>query len=213
VVYVAKSLYPRAAPNNITAMTLLKIARMGHPVLRQRAEEIPDPTAREIRILVRDMIETMDDAGGTGLAAPQVHVGRRLVIFEAPRERTRDAESSDADTPDDAKTIGLTTLINPEYEPLTDEMVLGWEGCLSVPGLTGAVPRYTHIRYAGFNLDGSRIEREAKGFHARVVQHETDHLDGLLYTMRMTDLKLLAFSEELKHFMRADDPDQTEETP
>jgi peptide deformylase len=179
-------------------MTLLKIARMGHPVLRQRAQEITDPTAPEIRHLVNDMIETMVDVDGAGLAAPQVHVGLRLVIFKAPPDR---AEPAERDADEAAGTAELTILINPDVEPLTDEKTLGWEGCLSVPGLNGAVPRYTHIRYTGLDLDGNRIDREATGFHARVAQHEIDHLDGILYPMRMTDLKLLTFSEELKHYM------------
>ncbi|NQU69065.1 MAG: peptide deformylase [Rhodospirillales bacterium] len=196
-------------------MTLLKIARMGHPVLRQRAREITDPMAPEIRHLVNDMIETMVDADGAGLAAPQVHVGLRLVIFKAPPDRApaveygEQAKPPENDGEEASGTIDLTILINPDYEPLSDEKTLGWEGCLSVPGLNGAVPRYTHIRYSGVDLDGNRIEREATGFHARVAQHEIDHLDGLLYPMRMTDLSLLTFNEELKHFMRPTDEDET----
>ena len=187
-------------------MAILKIARMGHPVLRSPAEEIVDPTSREIRRLVEDMVETLSDAAGAGLAAPQVHVPRRLVIFKAPPEG---AEADGADRTDGAETdtAPLTVLINPEIEPLTEEQVLGWEGCLSVPGLTGAVPRYTHIRYRGLTPLGQSIEREATGFHARVVQHECDHLDGILYPMRMTDLSLLVFNEELRHF---DDGDRAD---
>ncbi len=172
-------------------MTLLKIARMGHPVLVHRADEVPDPTAREIRNLVENMIETMVDAQGVGLAGPQVHVSKRVIIFSSPEGR------SDEDAP---KTdfSPLTALINPEIEVLDQEQDLGWEGCLSIPGLSGAVPRYRHIRYKGFSPDGKAIEREATGFHARVVQHECDHLDGILYTMRMTDLSLLVFTDELR---------------
>ncbi len=203
-----KCLYLRRSPTNIIAMTLLKIARMGHPVLRRRAQEITDPTAPEIRHLVNDMIETMLDVDGAGLAAPQVHVGLRLVIFKAPPDRAESVENDEEyGAEEDTGTAELTVLINPDVEPLTDEKTLGWEGCLSVPGLNGAVPRYTHIRYTGLDLDGNRIDREASGFHARVAQHEIDHLDGILYPMRMTDLKLLTFSEELKHFMApADKP-------
>ena len=194
-------------------MTLLKIARMGHPVLRQRAQDITDPTAPEIRHLVNDMIETMVDVDGAGLAAPQVHVGLRLVIFKVPPDRAEPAENGaeDAGMEEGAGTAELTILINPDVEPLTDEKTLGWEGCLSVPGLNGAVPRYTHIRYTGLDLDGNRIDREATGFHARVAQHEIDHLDGILYPMRMTDLKLLTFSEELKYFMAPTDEDGAED--
>lgn len=162
---------------------------MGHPVLRRPAEEVADPTAPEIRTLIRDMVETMEDADGAGLAAPQVHVPRRLVIFHVPDER---AEEEGGEAP-----VSLTVLINPLIEPLTEEKALGWEGCLSVPGLIGAVPRFTRIRYSGLAPDGSRIERVAEDFHARVVQHECDHLDGILYPQRMTDLSLLMFRDEL----------------
>lgn len=173
-------------------MAILKIARMGHPVLRRRADPVADPTAPEIRSLVKDMLETLADVGGIGLAAPQVHVPRRVVIFEVPARRAaREGE------PDGA--VPMTVLINPVIEKLTDETNLGWEACLSVPGLTGAVPRWTRIRYSGVGLDGQPVAREASGFHARVVQHECDHLDGILYPQRMADLSLLAFADELRH--------------
>ena len=189
-------------------MAILKIARMGHPVLKLPAEPVADPTAREIRRLVEDMLETLNDAEGAGLAAPQVHVPKRLVVFKAPPERAAQdrADGDEADAESDSVTdpvtdsAPLTVLINPEIEPLTEEQVLGWEACLSVPGLNGAVPRYTHIRSRGVTPTGQPIEREATGFHARVVQHECDHLDGILYPMRMTDLSLLVFSEELRRF-------------
>ncbi len=172
-------------------MAILKIARMGHPVLRQAANPVEDPAAPQIRGLIRNMVETMQDADGAGLAAPQVHIPLRVVVFHVPED-----PSDDDGEPTPPQ---LTVLINPEIEALTEETELGWEGCLSVPGLIGAVPRFTKIRYAGFAPDGSRIEREAEGFHARVVQHECDHLDGILYPQRMTDLSLLLFQEELKH--------------
>jgi len=172
-------------------MAILKIARMGHPVLRQVADPVQDPTAPQVHALIRNMIETMQDADGAGLAAPQVHVPRRVVIFHVPEERAGETQES--------APIPLTVLINPEIEPLIEEKELGWEGCLSVPGLIGAVPRFTKIRYSGFAPDGSRIERVAEGFHARVVQHECDHLDGVLYPQRMTDMSLLIFQEELRH--------------
>ncbi len=168
-------------------MAILKIARMGHPVLRQRASPVPDPTAPAIRHLVNDMFDTLADIGGIGLAAPQVQVPLRVVIFEVPAER------------DGGAGVPMTILVNPALEPLGTDMELGWEACLSVPGLTGAVPRHAAIRYRGVTPAGERIEREAQGYHARVVQHECDHLDGILYPMRMTDLSLLAFAEELRH--------------
>jgi len=169
-------------------MAILKIARMGHPVLRRPAEPVVDPGAPEIRRLVTDMIETMVDAHGAGLAAPQVHVPLRVVVFHVPVARAEREGTA---------TVPLTVLINPEIVPVTDVKALGLEACLSVPGLAGMVPRYTAIRYSALSLDGSRIEREAQGFHARVVQHECDHLDGILYPQRMTDLSLLAFADEL----------------
>jgi len=169
-------------------MSILKLARMGHPVLRQVAAPVDDPTAPEIRLLVADMIETMADAGGTGLAAPQVHVPLRVVVFRVGPERV-------TDLPGDGP-VGLTVLINPVLEPLGDEVNLGWEGCLSVPGLRGAVSRYTRLRYTGYDLEGGLVDRVVAGFHARVVQHECDHLDGILYPQRMADLQLLSFLEE-----------------
>lgn len=181
-------------------MTLLKIARMGHPVLTSRAAEILDPTAKDIRHLINDMVETMNDASGVGLAGPQIYQSRRVIIFKAPPERADD-RPGEAD-PDEA-VAPLTALINPEFEPLDDKVSLGIEGCLSIPGLSGVVPRHERIRYRGVSTDGAVIERIASGFHARVVQHEIDHLDGVLFPMRMTDLSLLAFNEEMSGMLAA----------
>jgi len=169
-------------------MAILKIARMGHPVLRRLADPVPDPAAPELRRLVADMEETLADIGGAGLAAPQVHVPLRIVIFRVPEERV-------TGRPDD-QPQGLVALVNPVIEPLGDEQELGWEGCLSVPGLRGAVPRFARIRYRAATPGGGAIDHIASGFHARVVQHECDHLDGILYPQRMTDLRLLTFLEE-----------------
>ena len=180
---------------HIPGMAILKIARMGHPVLLQPARSVADPAAPEIRQLVADMVETMEDAPGTGLAAPQVHVPLRLVIFKVSPERARNEDGADG-----GEAMPLTVLINPEIVPLTQETALGWEACLSVPDLAGLVPRWTRIRYSGLDLDGKRVEREASGFHARVVQHECDHLDGILYPQRMQNLKDLLFSSELWHW-------------
>ncbi|HTZ36533.1 MAG TPA: peptide deformylase [Stellaceae bacterium] len=171
-------------------MALLKIARMGHPVLRARAVEVADPTAPWVRRLVEDMVETMEDAGGTGIAAPQVHASHRIVVFFVGGERVTDL-AGDGEQP-------LTVLINPAIEPVGDDMAVGWEGCLSVPGLRGAVPRHLRVRYRGVGLDGRPIAREAAGFHARVVQHECDHLDGILYPQRIVDHRLLVYTEELQ---------------
>jgi peptide deformylase len=180
-------------------MAILKIARMGHPVLKRSADPVSDPKSPEIQRLIQDMVETLADIGGAGLAAPQVHVPLRLVIFRVPaarmaREGAREGESAQA--------VPLTVLINPEITPLGEEMTPGIEACLSVPGLAGLVPRYTHIRYRGLDQHGAVIDREAHGFHARVVQHECDHLDGILYPMRMTDLSSLGFVEEIQRAAR-----------
>jgi peptide deformylase len=179
---------------------ILKIARMGHPVLAQIAAPVPDPRAPEIQRLINDMIETMMDANGAGLAAPQVHVPLRLVIFQAPEERA-DPGLSEEERFD--HTAPLTVLINPEIMVLDEGTEGGWEGCLSVPGLRGWVERPAHIRYRGLGADGQMIERTARGFHARVVQHEVDHLDGRLYPGRMDDLSKLIFESEIRHFAQA----------
>jgi peptide deformylase len=170
-------------------MAILKIARMGHPVLYQRAAPVPDPTSPEIRQLVADMIETMHDAGGAGLAAPQVHVPLRLFVFRVLEGRT----SGD---PLDW-TVGDSVVINPEVAALGDDVRLRWEGCLSIPGMRGAVPRAWRIAYSGVDTEGRPVDAEATGFHAGVVQHEYDHLDGILYPMRMKDFTLFGFNEEL----------------
>jgi len=166
---------------------------MGHPILLQRAEAISPAQGQSVRQLIGDMVETLSDAGGVGLAAPQVHQSVRVIMFFVPEERAApDAEE---------KSVPLTILINPEVEPVGKDTELGWEGCLSIPGLQGLVPRFRTIRYRGVALDGTMIEREASGFHARVVQHEVDHLDGILYPMRMRDLSQLAFNEEWRRFV------------
>src|SRR6185295_13165490 len=183
-------------------MAILKIARMGHPLLARRAEPVPDPTAPEIKRLVADMIETMQDANGAGLAAPQVHVPLRVVIFQAPAGRNEDS-LSDAERFD--QTAPLSVLINPAIEILDPSPEGGWEGCLSVPELRGWVERPRHIRYAGYDTEGRRIVRVAKGFHARVVQHECDHLEGILYPQRMHDLKKFLFESEIQHWLEKEE--------
>jgi len=178
-------------------MALLKIARMGHPVLRTRAREVDDPTDGAVRALVRSMIETMHDAPGVGLAAPQVHVGRRIIVFYVPESRREPGEP--------AAPEGPQALVNPAFEPVGPALVEGTEGCLSIPGLRGSVPRYQRIAYRGTTPDGRFVEREAVGFQARVIQHEIDHLDGVLFVDRMTDLRSLAFESELHHLDDVDD--------
>jgi peptide deformylase len=179
-------------------VAVLKIARMGHPVLKRRAEPVPDPCAPEVRHLVADMIETMEDAPGIGLAAPQVHRSLRIVVFRVPPARAGDPQAPEG-APDGP--VPLTVLINPVIEPLTDETRLDIESCLSIPGLAGLVPRCTRLRYRGVTDDGEPIDRLAEGFHARVIQHECDHLDGILYPQRMTDVRLLGFAEEIRRYL------------
>ncbi|MBX6746546.1 MAG: peptide deformylase [Acetobacteraceae bacterium] len=158
-------------------MAILKIARMGHPVLLREAEPVADPTTPEIRRLIADMVETMQDAQGIGLAAPQVHVPLRLFVWR--------------------NGPGASAMINPVLEPLGEEEESAWEGCLSIPGLRGCVTRPKRIRFRGLDAEGRPVEGEAEGLTARVMQHETDHLDGILYPMRMDDLTLFGFTEEL----------------
>lgn len=184
----------------VCGMAILKIARMGDPILRRPAEAVSDPTAPEIARLVADMVDTLADAEGAGLAAPQVHVGKRVVIFHIPKRRADDGDAPDGSP---AGAVPLTVLINPEIEPLGDEKTSGWEACLSVPDLMGMVPRYRSIRYRGRTLDGGVIERTATGFHARVVQHECDHLDGVLYPQLITDLALFGFAREITRSLPA----------
>ncbi len=182
------------SPTRETKMAILKIARMGHPVLITPAVPVPDPGAPEVRRLVADMLETMADANGAGLAAPQVHVPWRLFVFHVPENRGTGA-------PDDPIT-GPMVLINPVLEALDETPMLGWEGCLSIPGLRAVVPRASRIRYTGVDCDGQQITADVTGFHARVVQHEADHLDGVLYTMRVTDFRLFAFDDELNKWAK-----------
>jgi peptide deformylase len=178
-------------------MAILKIARMGHPILARQADLVADPSAPEIRRLVADMLETMVDSNGAGLAAPQVHVPLRVVVFQAPADRDDNADEADRFD----RTAPLTVLINPEIEILGPERETGWEGCLSLPGLRGAVERPSHIRYRGVDHEGHKIERVAKGFHARVVQHECDHLEGILYPQRMQNLRALIFESEAQYWL------------
>lgn len=168
-------------------MAVLPIARMGQPVLRMAAAPVADPKAAEIRSLAENMIETMEAAPGVGLAAPQVFQPLRIVVFKVPEGRQAEGEEAFS---------GTHVLINPEIELLEGPAVAGLEGCLSVPGLRGIVPRASRIRYRGYDLEGNRIEREASGFHARVVQHEYDHLDGHLYLDRVADSSHLFFESE-----------------
>jgi peptide deformylase len=171
---------------------------MGHPLLQSAAEPVVDPHAGTIRSLIDDMVDTMGHAGGIGLAAPQVRAGLRIILFHVPAARV------DGKSPgDNSEVVPLTVLINPEFVPLGSEQMNAWEACLAIPGLTGMVFRWHHIGYRGLSPEGRMIEREATGLHARVVQHECDHLDGVLYPQRMPDLAYLGFLEEMRQFSSA----------
>ncbi|SIR28962.1 peptide deformylase [Pseudacidovorax sp. RU35E] len=179
-------------------MTIRRILKMGDPRLLRIAQPVTAFDTDELHLLVRDMFETMRAVNGAGLAAPQIGVDLQLVIFgtDAPNPRYPDAP-----------VVPRTVLLNPVIEPLGDEEEEGWEGCLSVPGLRGVVPRWKHIRYQGFDPYGDPIQREAEGFHARVVQHECDHLIGKLYPMRVRDFTRFGFTEVLFPGLDASDDD------
>lgn len=163
------------------------ILKMGDPRLLRVAEPVPAFGTPELDALIADMFDTMHAAGGVGLAAPQIGVNLQLVIFGFEH----------SDRYPDAPPVPRTILLNPTIEPLSEEKADGWEGCLSVPGLRGVVPRFRRIRYHGFDPSGAPIEREAEDFHARVVQHECDHLIGRLYPSRIEDFAQFGFTEIL----------------
>ncbi len=168
-------------------MAVRPVLRMGHPILRQVAAPVERYGTRELEALGEDMLDTMRALNGAGIAAPQIGVSLRVVLFEVARNpRYPDAEP-----------VPRTFLVNPVLEPLGEEREDGWEGCLSVPGLRGLVPRYLRLRYRGYDLHGLPIDRTVSGFHARVVQHEVDHLDGILYPMRIPDLRNLGYEDVL----------------
>jgi len=180
-------------------MAVLEILRMGDPRLLTHAKPVQDVHAPEIRQLISDMHDTMRAANGVGLAAPQVGVSLQLLIFGLDTEICVRYP--------DAPQIPRTILINPVLEILTQEQDLMWEGCLSVPGMRGIVPRYLRLRYTGIDAEGNPIDRTVEGFHARVVQHEYDHLIGTLYPMRMPDMSRFGFNDvvEMGQVPLADD--------
>jgi peptide deformylase len=163
-----------------------EVLRMGDPRLWEPSAPVERFGTPELEALLVDLRDTMAAQNGAGLAAPQIGVPLQVVIFGVPTPRYPDAEP-----------VPYTELVNPVLTPLSQELEEGWEGCLSVPGLRGVVPRYAHLRYEGFDPQGNRIRRDATGFHARVVQHETDHLLGILYPMRMRDFSRFGYTEVL----------------
>jgi peptide deformylase len=168
-------------------MAVREILRMGDARLLALAERVTDFGDPLLHTLIADMVETMAATGGVGLAAPQIGVGLQVVVFGVGKsERYPDAEP-----------VPETVLINPVITPLADEEDLGWEGCLSIPGMRGEVPRFTRVRYRGFNAQGHPLDRTVDGFHARVVQHECDHLIGKLFPMRVRDFRHFGFTDVL----------------
>ena len=169
-------------------MPVQNILRMGNPLLYERAKEVENLGSEDLYKIVNDMLDTMKDANGVGIAAPQIGISKRIIIFgfkDNPRYPY-------------APPVPLTVLINPIIEILSNEKENGWEGCLSVPGLRGLVPRYIKIKYSGFEFNSKQnIERVVDGFHARVVQHEMDHIDGALYPHRVEDMKKFGFEDEV----------------
>jgi len=168
-------------------MAVREVLKMGHPLLRQVAAPVTRFDTAELHALVADMDDTMRALNGAGLAAPQIGVSLRVVIFEV---------ASNPRYPH-VQPVPYTILVNPLLTPIGEDMDEGWEGCLSVPGLRGLVPRYRRLRYQGFDARGRAIDRTVEGFHARVVQHEVDHLDGILYPQRLRDLSQFGFEEAL----------------
>ena len=168
-------------------MAIRPVLRLGDPQLFKVASEVSDFNHPELDSLIEDMFDTMEAADGAGLAAPQIGIGLRVVIFGFDRNPRYP----------DKNTVPKTILINPKITPLSNEKEDDWEGCLSVPGMRGIVARYKHIRYSGFDASGTAINVEASNFHARVVQHECDHIDGIIYTQRLTDPLKFGFTNEL----------------
>jgi len=170
-------------------MAILKVARIGHPVMRMAGSALAPETLATpaLQRFIDDMRQTMYDYDGVGLAAPQVHESLRLAVLEVPAsdERTQGG-------------VPFTVLVNPELTPLAPETVLGWEGCLSIPDLRGIVPRFARVRLEALDREGQPFVLEAEGFHARIIQHECDHLDGRVYLDRMTDMRSLTFLKEFE---------------
>jgi len=168
-------------------MAIKPVLRMGEPLLFAQAKPVTAFDTPELHALIQDMQDTMESMNGAGIAAPQIDVSLRVVIFGV---------GSNPRYPD-AEQVPYTVLINPVLTPVGEEMEDGWEGCLSVPGMRGVVPRFTRLHYTGFDQFGQTIDRLVSGFHARVVQHECDHLDGILYPMRIQDLTNFGYTDVL----------------
>ena len=170
-------------------MSILKISKLGHPILLEKCQPVNDIKGSETKKIIHDMTETMLDAKGIGLAAPQVHINKQIIIFRIPEEEIEGE-------------IKITALINPKIIKISDKTVNEWEGCLSIPGMLGLVKRYSEISYEGYDMNGNIIKRKANGMHARVVQHEYAHLIGILYINRLAHKNAYGYSDEIEEFWK-----------
>ena len=170
-------------------MAILKISRLGHPILLQKCKPVKNITGEITKKIIIDMSETMLDAKGIGLAAPQVHINKQIIIFRNPDEEKENE-------------IKITTLMNPKLEKIDDKTDNSWEGCLSIPGMLGLVKRFSRIRYEGYDIHGSIIKKEAEGLHARVIHHEYDHLMGVLYINRLAHKNAYGFADEIEEYWK-----------
>ena len=177
-------------------MAILKIAKLGHPVLLKKTNEISNLDSIDLKKIIYDMSETMIDANGIGLAAPQVHLSHRLFIYRNPEI-------------EEEEKIKVSILINPQIEKISDDTEDDWEGCLSIPGMSGLVRRSKKIKYSAIDLNGEKVSGEVDGLHARVIQHEFDHLNGILYTSRLADKRAFGYSEEIEKFWKKNDEDKS----
>jgi len=176
-------------------MSIFKIARLGHPVLHKKASIVKKLPDRIITNLIKDMSETLIDANGIGLAAPQVHISKQVIIFRAPNQENII----------DDNLIEITALINPKLSKVSDETDNEWEGCLSIPGMSGLVKRFSKICYEGLDMNGNIIKKTVEGLHARIVQHEYDHLMGTLYISRLANSKAFGFNDEIENYWKIKD--------
>tara|TARA_B100002051_G_C16598560_1_gene566736 strand:+ start:174 stop:701 length:528 start_codon:yes stop_codon:yes gene_type:complete len=172
-------------------VSILKISKIGHPILLKKTSEILEFSTNYIKKIIYDMSETMIDYNGIGLAAPQVHISKSIIIFRNP-----DVEEKD--------NINVTALINPKFDPVGQDTEDDWEGCLSIPGMQGLVRRYKKIKYFGYDMEGNKIQNEVTGLHARVIQHEIDHLNGILYTSRLAHKDAFGFEKEILEYWKND---------
>ena len=172
-------------------MSILKIARLGHPILYKKASLVDNITELGIKKLIHDMSETMIDYKGIGLAAPQVHISKQIIIFRMIEDREKESNE-----------IKITALINPRIIKTSEETDNQWEGCLSIPGMLGLVKRHFSISYEGFDMSGNKIQQNAEGLHARIVQHECDHLNGIVFTHRLVDKKAYGYEDEIEEYWK-----------